>query len=116
MSWRALLIASVAFGSYVICPRMTAMIVQQAKVENLNVNLVIVIGALISIPLFALLAYILIKFGLEWAIIFAAAGDLLAALLLGVVDLRSGLELAIITVFVYIGIRLAPIITRLILT
>ena len=42
-----ILIASVAFGLYVICPRMSAMLVQQAKVKGLNINAVIVLGALI---------------------------------------------------------------------
>ena len=109
------LIASLAFGLYVICPRMSAMLVQQAKVKGLNINAVIVLGALISIPLFIILAEIIIKFGVIWAIVFAAIGDFAAAALLGTVDLKAGVELAIITVFVYVGIRLAPIIANLIL-
>ena len=46
---------------------------------------------------------------------FAVVGDLAAAALIGLVDLKSGVELAIITVFVYAGIRLAPWISELIL-
>jgi len=49
-----------------------------------------------------------------WAILFAAVGDVAAAALLGVIDPRTGVELAIITVFVYIGIRLAPVISGLV--
>jgi len=94
---------------------MSAMLVQQAKVKGLNINAVIVLGALISIPLFIILAEIVIRFGVTWAIIFAAIGDFAAAALLGTVDLKAGVELAIITVFVYVGIRLAPIIANLIL-
>ena len=60
------------------------------------------------------LSRILIKFGIGWAIIFAAVGDFAAAALLGAIDPRTGVELAIITVFVYIGIRLAPVISGLI--
>ena len=114
MEWRNLLIASLAFGLYVICPRMSAMIVQQAKVKGLNLYAVIVLGALISIPLFVILSRITIRFGTGWAIIFAAVGDVAAAALLGVIDPRTGVELAIITVFVYIGIRLAPVISGLV--
>ncbi len=114
MEWRNLLIASLAFGLYVICPRMSAMMVQQAKVKGLNLYAIIVLGALISIPLFVILSRILIKFGIGWAIIFAAVGDFAAAALLGAIDPRTGVELAIITVFVYIGIRLAPVISGLI--
>ena len=114
MEWKALLIASSAFGLYVICPRMSAMMVQQAKVKGLNLYAIIVLGVLISIPLFVILSRILIKFGIGWAIIFAAVGDFAAAALLGAIDPRTGVELAIITVFVYIGIRLAPVISGLI--
>lgn len=115
MKLGVLLVASLAFGLYVICPRMSAMLVQQGKVKGLNVHAVIVLGALISIPLFVVLAGILVKFGMAWAIIFAAVGDFAAAALLGTVDLRTGVELAIITGFVYIGIRLAPVISKIII-
>ena len=93
---------------------MSAMMVQQAKIRGLNLYTVIVLGALISIPLFVMLSGILVRFGMGWAIIFAAVGDFAAAALLGLIDLKSGVELAIITVFVYIGIRVAPLISRLI--
>lgn len=114
MEWRNLLIASSAFGLYVICPRMSAMMVQQAKMKGLNLYAIIVLGALISMPLFVMLSRILIRFGTGWAIIFAAVGDLAAAVLLGAIDPRTGVELAIITVFVYLGIRLAPVISSFI--
>ncbi|OYT26392.1 MAG: hypothetical protein B6U95_07490 [Thermofilum sp. ex4484_82] len=112
MDWKALIIASLAFGLYVLCPRMSAMIVQQAKLKKVSVPAVIVLGTLISIPLFIILVNILVKFGLEWAILFAALGDFAAAVLLGTIDVKAGLELAIITLFVYAGIRLAPAIAE----
>jgi hypothetical protein len=113
--WTTLLVSALAFGLYVIRPRMSAMMVQQAKIKGLNLYAVIVLGALVSIPLFLVLSGILIRYGMEWAIIFAAVGDFAAAAPLGLVDLKSGIELAIITVFVYVGIRLAPWISELIL-
>ncbi|MCD6458554.1 MAG: hypothetical protein J7K82_06860 [Thermoproteales archaeon] len=112
MDWKALIIASLAFGLYVLCPRMSAMIVQQAKLKKVSVPAVIVLGTLISIPLFIILVNILVNFGLEWAILFAALGDFAAAVLLGTIDVKAGLELAIITLFVYAGIRLAPAIAE----
>jgi hypothetical protein len=110
---RNLLIASLAFGLYVICPRMSAMIVQQAKLKGLNLYAIIVLGALISIPLFLVLSRITIRFGIGWAILFAAMGDVAAAALLGMIDPKTGVELGIITVFVYLGIRLAPVLSNL---
>ena len=82
--------------------------------KGLNLYTVIVLGALISIPLFVTLSRITIRFGTEWAILFAAVGDVAAATLLGVIYPKTGVELAIITVFVYIGIRLAPVISGLV--
>ena len=69
---------------------------------------------MISIPLFLILARVTIKFGTGWAVLFAAVGDIAAASLLGVVEPRIGIELAVITVFVYVGIRLAPMISNII--
>jgi hypothetical protein len=114
VEWKSVLIASLAFGLYVICPRMSAMIVQQAKVKGLNLSAIIVLGALISIPLFVTLSHITIRLGTGWAILFAAAGDVAAAALLGVIEPKTGVEPATITVFVYVGIRVAPAISSLV--
>ena len=114
MKYGMLLIASLAFGPYVICPRMSAMLHEQGKVRDLNVHAVIVLGALISIPMFAILLHILVNLGIGWAIIFAAIGDFAAAVLLGTIDAKTGVELAIITIFVYVGIKLAPVISEII--
>jgi hypothetical protein len=89
VEWKSVLTASLAFGPYVICPRMSAMIVQQAKVKGLNLSAIIVLGALISIPLFVILSRITIRFGTGWAIFFAAAGDVAAAALLGVIKPKT---------------------------
>ena len=85
--WMTLWVSALAFGLTVICSRMSAMTIQQVKIKGLNLYAVIVLDALVSILLFLALSGILIRFGLEWAIIFAAAGDFAAAALLGLVDL-----------------------------
>ena len=51
---------------------------------------------------------------MEWAILFTAAGDLMAAVLFGLLDLKSVFESATITLFEYVGIRLAHWISELI--
>jgi len=108
-------IASFAFALYVTCPRMTAMIATEAKLYKINPLIVIVLGCILGIPLFMALFYTLKYLGLEAAIILAALFDFMAALLLGKLSLKLGIELLIITTFVYVGIRLAPILTDLIL-
>ena len=115
MDWRALLIASAAFALYVLCPRMTAMILQESKVKGVDVHTIIIVGTIISIPLFIMLVHVILRLGIEWAIFIAAAADVAAAALLGTLDLRAGVELLIITAFVYAGIKLAPLISGLLL-
>ena len=112
--WVPTLISSIAFALYVLCPRMTAIIATQSKMKNLNPYTVIFFGCLIAIPLFALMLQSLLRIGVEFAIFVAATADFAAAALLGVIDLKSGVELLIITAFVYAGIKLAPIITGVI--
>ncbi len=103
-----LLVASLAFALYVTCPRMTAMIASQAKLSKINPVAVIVIGCLLGIPFFLILLYVLNCWGVAAAVVVAAVFDLGAAVLLGELDLKLGIELVVITAFVYIGIRAAP--------
>ena len=115
MNWRALAVASLAFALYVLCPRMTAMIAQESRIRGIDAHAVIIAGTIISIPPFILLMHVLLRFGIEWAILLAAAADVAAACLLGTLDLRTGVELAVITAFVYLGIKMAPLTASLLL-
>jgi len=105
-----LIVASIAFALYVTCPRMTAMIASQAKISGLNPVLMISLGCMLGIPLFLLLFYTLQHFGVGVTVLLAAALDIGAALLMGALNLKAGIELVVITVFVYIGMRVAPLI------
>ena len=111
----ALIVASVAFALYVTCPRMTAMIATESKMSGLNLILTVILGYILGIPLFLILLYTFQRLGVAATVLLAAIFDLGAALLLGSIDIKSGIELIIITVFVYAGIRLAPMIAELIL-
>ncbi len=109
-------IASLAFALYVTCPRMTAMLVSQAKIMRISPLVVIALGCMLGIPLFIILFYTLKFWGLTAAIVLAAVFDFGAAILLGALNVKAGLELAIITAFVYVGIRLAPWIANAIIS
>ena len=106
------MISSLAFALYITCPRMTAMIASQAKITGVNPIIMISLGSIIGIPFFMLLFYALQNYGVEAAVLTAAALDVGAALLVGKLNLRAGLELAIITLFVYVGMRVAPLIAK----
>lgn len=110
MSISILIVASVAFALYVTCPRMTAMIATQTKISGLNPYLMISLGCILGIPLFIMLFYTLQHFGVGATVLLAAALDVGAALLFGNLNLKLGIELIVITIFVYIGIRVAPLI------
>ena len=110
MGFLPLIVASLAFALYVTCPRMTAMIASQAKISGLNPVLMISLGCMLGIPLFLLLFYTLQHFGVGVTVLLAAALDIGAALLMGALNLKAGIELVVITVFVYIGMRVAPLI------
>ena len=107
----AFLVSTLAFALYITCPRMTAMIASQAKISGVNPVIMIVLGSIAGIPMFILLFYVLSNYGLSAAVLFAAILDVGAALLVGSLSLKSGIELAIITLFVYAGMRIAPIIS-----
>lgn len=112
MAVNSLIIASVAFALYVTCPRMTAMIATQTKISGLNPYLMISLGCIIGIPLFFVLFYVLRHYGVGITVFLAAVLDLGAILLLGNLDIKVGIELGIITGFVYTGIRVAPIVAE----
>ena len=107
-----LIIAAVAFAMYVTCPRMTAMIATEMKVSGLNPVLTISLGCILGIPMFLVLYYVLKNFGVEATVLLAATFDVGAALLVGKLNLKAGVELLIITLFVYAGIKIAPLITN----
>jgi hypothetical protein len=89
---------------------MTDMIAAQTKISGLNPYLMISLGCIFGIPLFAMLLYVLQHYGVGLTVLLAAALDIGAALLLGSLDLKAGTELVVITIFVYVGIRAAPLI------
>jgi hypothetical protein len=62
--------------------------------------------------MFILLFYVLSSYGVGPAVLVAAILDVGAALLVGSLSFKSGIELVIITLFVYAGMRIAPLISN----
>jgi hypothetical protein len=106
-----LLIASVAFALFVLCPRMAGMANVIADATQLNLILVTVIGTLISLPLIVLMVIIFNHYGLWAALAFAVITDVLAAVVMGAISWKSSLETFIIAIFVIVGVRVATIIS-----
>lgn len=106
-----LLIASVAFALFILCPRMAGMASVIASATQANLILVAVIGTLISLPLIIVMVIIFHHYGLWAALAFAVFTDLLAALTMGAINWKASFETFIIALFVIAGVRVATIIS-----
>ncbi len=101
------ILLAVAFAFFIMCPRMAGMCAVISKLSNTNPYVIVVFGGIIAIPLIALMIFLTIKFGVEAAILAAVATDLLAAIATGTFKLRYGIEIAVIALFIWIGVALA---------
>ena len=106
-----LLIASIAFALFILCPRMAGMANIIANTTQTNLILVAVIGTLISLPLIVLMVIIFSNYGLWAASAFAVATDVLAALTMGAISWKSSFETFVIAIFVIVGVRVATLIS-----
>lgn len=106
-----LLIASVGFALFILCPRMAGMANIIANATNVNLVLVSVIGTLFSLPLIVLMVIIFRHYGLWAALAFAIVTDLLAALTMGAISWKSGFETVIVAIFVIGGVKIASLIS-----
>lgn len=103
----ALIIASLAFAFFIMCPRMAGMGAVVSRVHNINPYLVALIGGLIAVPLIIFMEYLVINYGVHIAIIVAAATDVLAALAMGVLKPKYAVEVFIIALFLWMGVMVA---------
>jgi hypothetical protein len=106
-----LLIASVAFALFILCPRMAGMANVIARATQMNLILVAVLGTLMSLPLIVLMVIIFQHYGLWAALAFAVITDIGAALTMSAISWKASLETFIIAVFVIVGVRVAAIIS-----
>jgi hypothetical protein len=114
-SMNPLILASIGFALFILCPRMAGMANVIAGSTNSNLILVAVIGTLISLPLIVVMVLIFRQWGLLAAMGFAVLTDLIAALIMGAISWKASLETFIIAVFVVIGVKVAGLITAKVL-
>jgi len=91
-----LLVASVGFALFILCPRMAGMANVISRATSSNLMLVAVIGTLISLPLIVVMVIIFNHYGLWAALAFAVLTDLLAALMMSAISWKASLETLII--------------------
>jgi Fe2+ transport system protein B len=106
-----ILVASIGFALFIVCPRMAGMANVIAKSSNTNLILVSVIGTLIALPLIVLMVVIYRHYGLWAALAFAVITDVLASLIMGAISWKASMETLIIAIFVLVGVKVAGLIS-----
>ena len=107
-----LIIASVTFAFFILCPRMVGMAAVISGIKEVNPWIVVVIGAVLAIPLMLLMYWVLQKYGAAWAIGLAAATDIVAALIIGAYSWKATVSVVIIAIFVWAGVYVANLVSK----
>ncbi len=101
------LIATGAFGFFVVCPRLAAMTSLIATNFKLPIYWLVAMGTIASLPLLLVMTWLIRQWGMMAGLGFAVFTDLLAALTLSSVNLKAAVETFIIALFVLAGSRVA---------
>jgi hypothetical protein len=107
-----LIIASVTFAFFILCPRMVGMASVISGIKDVNPWIVVVIGAVLAIPLMLLMYWVLQKYGAAYAIGLAAATDIIAALIIGAYSWKATVSVVIIAIFVWAGVYVANLVSK----
>lgn len=105
---------STAFSFFIICPRMAGMLHVICENSNLPLYRVAFLGSLIAVPLIILMVWMFNHFKVTGALIYCVGTDLLAAILLSDIGYKAAVETAIIALFVFISVKVAPKLSNLI--
>lgn len=111
---KELMLASVAFGLFVVCPRMAGMMHTIFEHSNISMLGTVLIGTIMSIPLLLVMVFTFEKFGTWGALAFCVLTDFGAAFIMKEISLRAGIETLIIALFVVLGVKVAPLISKII--
>ncbi|MDD4836520.1 MAG: hypothetical protein PHU72_05410 [Dethiosulfovibrio sp.] len=109
---KELLLSSLAFGLFVVCPRMAGMMHVIAGQESLSMMKTVLVGTAFSVPLLMLMVMVFGRFGVWGALTVCVLTDFGAALIMGSVSAKAGVETAVIALFVIMGVKVAPFISR----
>lgn len=108
------IIASLGFAFFVVCPRMAGMMHVISNYSGVSMFYTVLLGIVISVPLLLLMVYIFDKAGVWGALIFCILTDFVSALVMKEVSIRAGIETFTIAIFVVIGVKLTPYISKMI--
>ncbi len=97
----------VAFGFFVVCPRLGAMTNLLEKNTDFPIYWLVIIGTFASIPLLMIMTWLIKQWGLMAGLGFAILTDLISAAILTSVSTKVAVETFIIAVFVVAGNKIA---------
>ena len=108
---KELLIASVAFALFILCPRMAGMTKIISDAGDVNLIKVVIFGTIVALPLIVAMALIFARYGLVMALIFCVITDFAAAFAIREISMKAGVETLIIAFFVLVGVKVASIVS-----
>lgn len=111
---KELLITSVAFSLFILCPRMAGMANVISDASHISLVKVAVFGTALALPLIVAMALIFAQYGLVAALAFCIVTDFAAALAIREISICAGLETIIIALFVILGVKVASIVSGLV--
>ncbi len=106
-----LVLIGLAFGLFIVCPRMAGMAYAISKATKISLIKVAIVGTIFSLPLTIAMVLIFKRFGLPGALGFCILTDFGAALLMREISLEAGIETFIIALFVLLGVKVASIVS-----
>ena len=110
---KELLVAGMAFGLFVVCPRMAGMMHIINKYASASMLATVLLGVVISVPILLLMVWIFGRFGMWGALAVCVLTDFGSALIMKEISMKAGIETLIIAVFVIIGVKAAPLVSGL---
>ncbi len=108
---KELLIASVAFALFILCPRMAGMTKVISDASHVSLVRVAVSGTIFALPLIIAMALIFARYGLIAALAFCVITDFASALLMREISMKAGVETLIIALFVIMGVKVASMVS-----
>ncbi|MEA3508711.1 MAG: hypothetical protein U9R40_07320 [Synergistota bacterium] len=102
---REMVIASLAFAFFVVCPRMAGMVGIIGKNTSLPLWKVTVFGTIASIPILALMAWVFPRWGVGGALVLCVITDMAAVFLMKDIGVGAAIQTAVVAIFVLLGIK-----------
>lgn len=110
---RDFLVGAIAFGLFVVCPRMAGMMHVISGYSPASMMKTVLAGTVLSVPLLILMVTCFGKFGIWGALAICVATDFGAAVIMKGINPRAGVETLVIALFVILGVKVAPLVSGL---